>query len=174
MRIPDINNQTIKSKCVRVIDALDFSFKDFSIDGLRDSIERYTGHPIHFVHLDCQNSTIKGAWLKDSDNQYNYVLTKRNALSPLLRLHVQCHELGHLLFNHSTLEVSLERFSADPFSVFNQLRDIDNQRSIQDELEAETMAYQILSKASAYGHVGAFRPAEVVSAQEIFESAGLD
>lgn len=53
---------------------------------------------------------VYGAWITDAERSYEYIFYDAN-LSPLHQVHVQLHEVGHLLCGHQTLRVSGQNLS---------------------------------------------------------------
>jgi len=169
-----INKKTARNKCARILDKLDYNFVDFNIDSFANSVGVFFGRKIYFLDLESNRRDILGAWITDFSEPHEYIMTRKGSLPPAYHLHVQCHELGHLLLQHDTLATSLSEIRNNPLSIRQRLLDNEKSRTDQQEVEAETMAYLILTRASNFNLARTHRPASTISGSELFSSMGLD
>lgn len=84
-----------------------YDFSHFTMPSFVAWIEARRGRPIHF-HPWPMPPTLFGLWLKSADT--DFIFYQRDTLA-LHQVHIQLHELAHILCGHETLEVCSENMS---------------------------------------------------------------
>jgi len=168
------NKKSVRHKCLSILDELNYDFTNFDINGFTNKIEFYLNRKIFFLELGIGKRDILGAWITDFSEPHEYIMTRKDLLPPAYHLHIQCHELGHLLLQHDTLATSLNEIRNNPALIKQRLLKNENLRTVEQEVEAETMAYMILTKASNQNLAQTHKPATTISSSELFYSMGLD
>lgn len=133
----DANTQAEK-----ILKAFHFDFATFTLPGFMQAIGQSRGRKIIPVPWDMPLGLF-GAWMSDGDEPQEYIFY-RNDVPEMHQIHIQLHELSHLLFGHPTNKVTREWIAAAaagetdlPFDDPTQLRSGNKK---QREQEAETLA----------------------------------
>jgi hypothetical protein len=146
-------NQRLKAE--KILKELDYEFQGFSIDHFIRCVGDFTGRQILSTPWQMP-SGLFGAWLSDDDVPHEYIFYRHDV--PLIhQIHIQLHEVAHLLFGHPTLHVNRERITASlsgqetlPFAEYVLLRSA-TQSDI--EAEAETLASMIQEQVIRHSHL---------------------
>lgn len=132
----------VRQKAEKIIRDIDFDFPSFTIEEFIGRISALKGREIFMVPWDMP-ATLFGAWMSDGEEPKEYVFYRSNL--PLIhQIHIQLHELAHLLLGHPTLKIDrklimavLKGEEALPFSDMVLLR---SPKLVELETEAETLA----------------------------------
>lgn len=95
---------TVEAKMKAVLDELDFDFSQFTMDSFVDWIERSRGRKIRFIHWEMPPGMF-GVWMSDADEPIEHVFID-NSVPPMHQVHIQLHELSHILCAHPTARLS--------------------------------------------------------------------
>lgn len=131
-----------KLKAEKILRELSFDFQAFTIDKFIGYVGNRKGRAI-IVTPWKMPATLFGAWLSDGEEPKEYIFYRENV--PLIhQIHIQLHELSHLLLSHPTLRITrdliIERMQGGltlPFDDLVRLRSTDK---TELETEAETLA----------------------------------
>lgn len=85
-----------------------YNFSQFTMPNFVRWVEAQRGRPIHFQSWPMP-PTLFGLWLKSADT--DFIFYQRDTLA-LHQVHIQLHELAHLLCGHETLQVCPENLPA--------------------------------------------------------------
>ena len=137
-----------------------YDFGDFSLDGLREWVEQKRGKRIEFVPLRFAPA-VYGGWLQVASR--DVIFYDADAL-PLHQVHIQLHEMSHILCGHNTIDISEQISLQSLAQLFNsavdQLDDgeptdgvvgsllLRSPRTTPEELEAELLSEWILERVS--------------------------
>jgi hypothetical protein len=144
-----------RSKGEKILRDLDYDFKAFTIDTFIARVSKVKGRRIRTTAWDMPPGLF-GAWLIDGDEQVDYIFYRQN-VPPIHQIHIQLHELAHILSDHPTLQVR-----CDPMGVVimseNDLprgRRIRQfmERSDEIEQEAEVLVGLIQSQIIRYSQL---------------------
>jgi hypothetical protein len=128
----------------RRLSNLGYEFRQFSIDHFAQWVGDRIGREILRVPWEMPPGLF-GAWISDADDAFEYIFYDRSA-PPLLQVHIQLHELAHILLGHTTLFLTKDEMEAKirqwAWMLFPEqdcvlLRSI---HSIEQDVEAETFA----------------------------------
>lgn len=129
------------------LNQMDFDFSQFTMERFVAYVEQERGRKILFIPYSMPVGMF-GVWMSDADEPYEYVFYDRTA-PPIHQIHIQLHELSHILNNHKTnskdranLEQILEKKDADFSPAYLKM-----------EQEAETLAALIQEQALRYVRV---------------------
>ncbi len=135
----------------KIIEALNFSFKDFTLEGFVAHLEKCLNRSIHLVPVSMPPGCF-GAWVSDRDLAVEYVFYNKS-LSLLHREHVQLHELAHIVLGHQTLKVGSQELNLLARSEDNDpiagVLYRSQTRSDLEEREAEEFAVFIQARRAA-------------------------
>jgi hypothetical protein len=130
------------SNALKILTGLRYDFRGFTIDQFVKWVGDTKGRQIHRIPWDMP-AAMFGAWLSDEDEPREYIFYRRE-VPPVHQIHIQLHELAHLLLGHPTLRINRERIAASlrgqrtlPFAEYALHR--STTRS-DVEAEAETLA----------------------------------
>lgn len=119
-----------------------YDFRHFTLENFADWLSRRRGRTIEFWPLLSKfghKENLMGFWAVICG--VDCIAYLENTL-PIHQLHIQLHELAHLLLGHSTAEFQgWEDLQQWPEGIRMRLGNIE--RSSQDEWEAETLACQL-------------------------------
>jgi hypothetical protein len=151
MKAKDHKNKSIEKarKILAEIASQDqINFHEFSVESLTAIIERRTGRQVYFFPWEEMSMGMFGAWLSDADSPREYIFYRQN-VSPIHQVHIQLHELAHILLGHSTLEVSAQAFKQLLHGENTVLLKEAQQRACQNKQddEAEVLADLIQERA---------------------------
>jgi hypothetical protein len=126
----------------RILKALGYDFSTFTMAGFLQFVGEAKGREIVAIPW-AMPATLFGAWISDGEEPKEYIFYRDN-LSPIHQIHIQLHEVSHLLFGHPTLKIN-RQFIADvvegktllPFAKLPQLR---SPKRADFETQAETLA----------------------------------
>ena len=88
----------------KIVDGLAIDFQQFTMEDFLAAVGESRKRQI-FSFAIPMPPFVYGAWITDEERPYEYIFYDTN-LSPLHQVHVQLHEVGHLLCGHETLRVS--------------------------------------------------------------------
>ncbi len=94
----------IEARMKAVLDKLDFDFSKFTMDSFVAWVQERTGRAIHFIPWDTPPGMF-GVWISDADEPVEHVFIDKSA-SPLHRVHIQLHELSHIICGHPTARLT--------------------------------------------------------------------
>lgn len=136
-----------------IIDNLGFDFSQFTMQEFIEWVERIKGRRIFLFSIPMPSST-DGAWISDAERPNEYVFYDVN-LSPILQVHTQLHEIGHILWGHETLRITganltqlikaVQRQALSPGTSELLMRALDGQQG-EEEAQAEAVAHIIQSQ----------------------------
>jgi len=144
------DTERIRRRMNTLLDTIDYDFKQFTMEGFRRYLEKYSDEPIKFVSL-ALRSSVSGAWVKVIDGR-SFIFFDAD-MPTIYQSHVQLHEMSHIICGHP------------PVDAHTLLADImmngDTQtplllravHSPQVELEAEVMASLIQERVLRYGRL---------------------
>ena len=126
----------------KVVKDLRYDFHTFSIDHFINYVGETKKREIISVPWKMP-PTLFGAWMSDGEEPKEYIFYRDNI--PLIhQVHIQLHELSHLLLGHPTLQINrtkitavLEKKAVLPFDELPRLRSSDK---TDLEIQAETLA----------------------------------
>ena len=133
--------QTTYKKMAAIFDeiAAAYDFANFTVDDFANWLSKRRGRPIEFWPIPSafnSKENLMGFWAVICGA--DCIAYLENTL-PIHQLHIQRHELAHLLCGHTTAEFDdWEGLFQRPFGL--RMRLDDTTRSSQDEWEAETLA----------------------------------
>lgn len=133
-----------------VLASLDFDFNNFTMDRFTAWVQERHGREIRFVPWKMPPGLF-GVWMSDADEPVEHVFVDSN-VPPLQAVHIQLHELGHILCKHPTARLTqgemvnlLQRGLKDP-AALNELL-LRAPMKAEWEEEAETLAALIQDQA---------------------------
>ena len=125
--------------------SLQYDFRSFTIDDFIAWIEKDRGRRILMIPWKMPASQF-GAWMTDGEQPTEYIFY-RNDVPKIHQVHIQLHELAHLLLGHPTLEITSNMLGKSwkgteelPFPSLTRLR---SDEKSQIEAEAELLAGMI-------------------------------
>lgn len=143
----------IEARMKAVLDKLDFDFSRFTMDDFVAWIQARTGRAISFIPWDMPPGMF-GVWMSDADEPVEHVFIDKNA-SPLHRVHIQLHELSHIICGHPTARLTkaemqdlLLKAVQDP----NVLNEVLLRAPAKIELEQEAEILAALIQHQVIGH----------------------
>ncbi len=147
---------------------LNFDFRHFTMEKFVAHIEKLRGKEILFIDWDMP-AGLYGAWISDADDPCEYIFYSKSA-PPIHQIHIQLHELAHIINDHDTLRVSKTDLEAsmnkreDDISLFaHALMRAPNDTEM--EQEAEMLATLVQEQALRYVQVQNLKA--VVSSSEV-------
>jgi hypothetical protein len=133
----------------QILKELQFDFATFTMDGFLYAVSQMKGREIISIPWDMP-STLFGAWVSDGDEAREYIFYRNNVSEPH-QIHIQLHELSHFLFGHPTLQINRKMIAevVDGTSIlpFTELPQLRSTKSVDVEVEAETLANLIQQRA---------------------------
>ncbi|MBI1295591.1 hypothetical protein GC175_11620 [bacterium] len=150
----------------------EFDFSHFSLAAFVDWLERKHGKPILF----CEEQlppTFFGAWIEADDA--SVIFFDKSAIS-LHRLHIQLHELAHILCGHKTICITDEHKRAYALGLLKaeDLLFRSSQTSVKEK-EAELLA--VLIQKEIYKHKRHHELDNAITAyadmHELYQALGL-
>ena len=134
-----MNAKLIAEKALK---ELQYDFKAFSIRGLISHISEMKGREIITIPW-VMPATVFGAWLSDDEEPEEYIFYRDN-IPVIHQVHIQLHELSHLLLGHPTLRINrkkiaevFEKKGSLPFTDLIRLR---SPKQAECEAQAEVLA----------------------------------
>ncbi|MGB1249626.1 MAG: hypothetical protein ACPG8W_03270 [Candidatus Promineifilaceae bacterium] len=88
----------------RLIDRVGYNFGQFTIASFIDCLSQTMGRKIFAISCPMPENTF-GAWLTDSELPLEYLIVD-SGIAGQHAVHVQLHELGHMVLNHRTASVT--------------------------------------------------------------------
>lgn len=164
-----------------------YDFSTFSLDSFRRLVEEKQKRSIEFVPF-CFPSTISGGWLQLADK--DFVFYEANVL-PLHQVHIQLHELSHMLCGHGAPDLIQESdfqtlqqlfaYVIDQLEYPEQSDDLigplllRSPRTTLQEVEAEHLSELILERVSVQRFQAVLMQPVTFSriAVEIYEAMGM-
>jgi len=124
---------------------LQYDFRAFSIQGLICHISKLKGREIITIPW-AMPAGVFGAWMSDDEEPKEYIFYRDHA--PVIhQVHIQLHELSHLLLGHPTLHINrkmiaavLDKKNSLPFTDLLRLR---SPQQTECETQAEVLAILI-------------------------------
>ncbi len=95
---------SIEARMNAVLDKLNFNFSDFTMDGFVAWVQAHIGREVRFIPWD-MSSNMFGVWISDADEPVEHVFIDKNT-PPLHRVHIQLHELSHIICEHPTIRLT--------------------------------------------------------------------
>lgn len=143
---------TVQSAQV-IIDNLGFDFSQFTMQKFVEWVEKAKGRRIFLFSIPMPSST-DGAWISDAERPNEYIFYDVK-LSPILQVHTQLHEIGHILWGHETLKITSANLTQlikavqcqalSPGTSKLLMRALEGKKG-QEEVEAEAVAHIIQSQ----------------------------
>ena len=134
-----------KQKAEKIVKELKFDFRSFTIDRFIRSVEEFKHCRIKMRPWSMPSGMF-GAWMTDSESGDEYIFY-RDDVPPIHQIHIQLHELAHLLLDHSTLKITqdtvVNSITGEVILPFFQLAQLRSADISQTELEAEILASMI-------------------------------
>ena len=145
------------SKAEKILKELSFDFSTFSIDTFARHISQRKGREIFLIPWGSNSSYMPagmfGAWISDGEEPKEYVFY-RTDITPIHQIHVQLHELSHILCGHPTLKITHELVSqivtgkaSPPFVDVPKMR---SEYKARIEVESESLADLIQERVIRY------------------------
>lgn len=138
----------------------EYDLSQFSLESFVEWVERKRSRPIEFVQLSFP-STVSGGWLKLPHE--DWIFFEAETL-PLYQMHIQLHELSHMLCEHQPIHLSKTADLETPSQIIdyltaqfqdaNQLDDaneplrVHSHHTSPEEIEAECLSMLILERVS--------------------------
>jgi hypothetical protein len=130
------------SKAREILNELRYDFKKFTLSGFINYVSEEKGREIIAIPWSMP-ATLFGVWMSDGEEPKEYVFYRDN-VPPIHQIHIQLHELSHILLGHPTLQINrklvadvLERKASLPFADLPQLR---SPKKSEYEIQAEMLA----------------------------------
>jgi hypothetical protein len=144
----------------KILVDLQYDFRDFTIEHFIKWIGELKGRRILSFPLKMP-AGLFGAWLTDDEEPNEYIFYRAD-VPPMYQIHIQLHELAHLLLGHPTLHITRELLAAAlsgqgelPFNELARLRSTvkpEDSRSIR-EVESEILASVIQEQIIRYSQL---------------------
>ncbi|MDM4723307.1 hypothetical protein QTQ03_28290 [Micromonospora sp. WMMA1363] len=152
----------LRRRCERILSGLDLP-EPFDIDELCQRLGEQRGRPIHLVPIELPPGGACGMWA--STAHFDAIFYQANT-SPLHQAHIQAHEIGHMICDHSAIPVdgagaALLLPGLDPALVRHMMERTDY--TGREEREAEVLASLLLERTSSWTPRRANRPPDVKS-----------
>jgi hypothetical protein len=139
-------------KAEKILQELNYDFRGFEIEQFIKRVGDLKGRRIRATPWKMPPAMF-GAWLADEDDACDYIFYRIDA-PPVHQIHIQLHELAHLLFGHPTFNISRIKIAESyqgkgelPLKSYGRLRSTDQS---DDENEAETLASMIQEQVIRY------------------------
>jgi hypothetical protein len=135
--------------------ALNFDFRRFTMESFVAQIEAQLKRRIYFIGWQMPPGFF-GVWLSDAEKPLEYIFYDQSA-PPLHQVHIQLHELAHVLCGHTTVKLTgqdiarLLQGKLD-WSQLNQALRRSVDQVVEDE-EAEVMATLIQEQVIRHSHL---------------------
>lgn len=134
-----MNAKLIAEKALK---ELQYDFRAFSIQGLICHVSKLKGREIVTIPW-VMPATVFGAWMSDDEESKEYIFYRDNV--PVIhQVHIQLHELSHLLLGHPTLRINRKKiaevFSKKASLPFADLLRLRSPRQTECETQAEVLA----------------------------------
>ena len=131
-----------RPRAEKILRDLDFDFQAFTIEKFVSWIGVLKGREILIFPWEMPRSLF-GAWMSDGEEPKEYIFY-RNNLPRIHQIHIQLHELAHLLFGHPTLKIDrkliVEVMRGQAELPFDDLVLLRSPKRTEFETEAETLA----------------------------------
>jgi hypothetical protein len=121
---------------------LRYDFRSFSIEGFISYIGETKRREILTIPW-TMPATVFGAWMSDDEEPKEYIFYRDN-VPTIHQVHIQLHELSHLLLGHPTLHINrkkiaevLRKMTSLPFADLPRLR---SPNQTECETQAEVLA----------------------------------
>ena len=135
--------------------ALGYNFRDFSIDDFVAWVEKSIERKIFFFPWEMPPGLF-GAWLSDGEQPTEYIFYRSNAES-LHQIHIQLHEVAHILLGHPTLKITKETLGQSWFGKtdlpFQDLILLRSEKITDYEIEAETLTNMIQEQVFLHAEI---------------------
>jgi hypothetical protein len=95
---------SVEARMKALLDSLDYDFSRFTMDDFIDWVQAYKGRRISFIPWDMPPGMF-GVWMSDADEAVEHVFIDKNT-PPLHKVHIQLHELGHIVCDHPTARLT--------------------------------------------------------------------
>ena len=144
-----------KPKAEKILRELNFDFHAFTIEKFIGYVGDKKGRSI-IVAPWKMPATMFGAWLSDGEEPKEYIFYRDN-VPLLLQIHIQLHELAHLLLGHPTLQITRQLiskgFQGEKSLRFEALVRLRSPDKTELETEAETLATIIQERVIRYSQL---------------------
>ena len=88
----------------KILADLQYDFRDFTIEHFINWVGELKGRRIFSFPLKMP-AGLFGAWLSDGEEPNEYIFYRAN-VPPMYQIHIQLHELAHILLEHPTLRIT--------------------------------------------------------------------
>lgn len=158
----------LKNKLTTLLDELGYDYKTFSMEGFVKHVETLKQRKFRFIDWDLPPQLF-GLWISDANKSFEYIFLAKN-LPPILRTHVQLHEISHFLCGHSTLKFDRRTSIAELLPLFRS-----NLYTNEMEVEAETLAAIIQERVFRHslGHELSISVSSRPTTAEFLKAMGL-
>jgi hypothetical protein len=95
---------SVEARMKAVLGKLDFDFSQFTMDSFVAWIQRLKAREIRFIPWDMPPGLF-GVWMSDADEPVEHLFIDKSA-SPLHKVHIQLHELSHIICAHPTARLT--------------------------------------------------------------------
>lgn len=134
-----MNAKLIAEKALK---ELQYDFRAFSIQGLICHVSNLKRREIITIPW-VMPATVFGAWMSDDEEPKEYIFYRDSA--PVIhQVHIQLHELSHLLLGHPTLRINRKKiaevFQKKTSLPFGDLLRLRSPKQTECETEAEVLA----------------------------------
>ncbi|NUM45364.1 MAG: hypothetical protein HUU38_11725 [Anaerolineales bacterium] len=159
---------SLKNRLTTLLDELGYDFRTFTTEGFIHHVERLKARKILFTDWDLPPGLF-GLWITDTIQPLEYIFIAQD-LPPILRTHVQLHEIGHILCGHPTLKYDGTTAITDLLPLFRS-----NLYTNSMELEAETLAALVQTRVFRYslGHELSISVSSRPDTAEFLKAMGL-
>lgn len=137
-----------RAKAEKILTELDYDFRSFTIESFIRWVGGLRGREIYSTPWEMPAGMF-GVWISGKDFPSEYIFYRSTA-PPIHQIHIQVHELAHVLLGHPTLRLSRKEIVAAlqgeidlPFDDVVLLR---STKKSEIEREAETLASLIQEK----------------------------
>jgi hypothetical protein len=139
----------------KTLKELRYDFRTFSIQGFISYIGEMKRREIITIPW-AMPATIFGAWMSDDEEPKEYIFYRDN-VPTIHQVHIQLHELSHLLLGHPTLRINrkkiaevFEEKASLPFADLPRLR---SPKQTECETQAEVLATLIQERVIQNSHM---------------------
>ena len=136
------------ARAEKVLGELQYDFRNFTIHDFVSFVSQLKRREIITIPWRMP-PTLFGAWMSDEEESKEYIFYRDN-VPTIHQIHIQLHELSHLLLGHPTLQINrkviaqvLEGEAALPFADLPRLR---SPQKDDFEIQAEALANLIQKK----------------------------
>ena len=124
----------------------DFDFATFTWPGFLAWLAERLGKQVHCVPMPLHADDLFGSWI--STPQVEYIFYDATAL-PVHQLHIQLHEIAHILCGHETVEI---HEPVELATLMESLEQVRLRRTDRGEIEQEVEILTALIQESVFRH----------------------